>query len=152
MIGTESKLWKILDQASQDAGVFTRIETSTAVGIADVEYVAQPWHGWLELKTASMPRAGKPFSLHSPFTIAQCSWLVSHNAPRHFLRSWVLIGVIGARRWKQFILLPAQHTVHLIHVRKSPAHEWLLKRKGVFYSTAIQDIVASIQREKEKGI
>ena len=67
MIGTESKLRQTLDAASDDAKhTLTRIETSTIDGVSDVEYVASPWHGWIELKTANWPRCGKPFHFTRP--------------------------------------------------------------------------------------
>ena len=142
MIGTEQRLWRIMKtETDLTPHKFTRIETSTVEGVADVEYVAHPWQGWIELKTANLPRIGRAFFLHSPFTLAQCSWLLAHDAPKYHMRSWLLLGLIGSRTWKGFVLFPATMTTHLLHVRKSPAHDWLLNRKGVKLCTKMHEVV-----------
>lgn len=146
MIGTESRLWEVLQGAAREArGRFTRIETAaTSAGVADVEYVLLPWHGWIELKTCAPPRRGRPFNLHCPFTISQCSWLVSHHAPAHRLRSYVLIGVTGPRTWSRFVLVSAPASTHLLATRKGLAHEKLLTAKGVWSATTLQGVIAAL--------
>jgi hypothetical protein len=148
MIGTEQRLWKVLkrsaDAVKKDS--FTRIETATVDGVSDVEYVLYPWHGWVELKTVTWPRQGKPFSLHTPFTLAQCTWLLNHDNVGLHMRSWLLIGVVGARTWKRFILVPANLSTFLLHVRKAPAHEKLLGMAGIISADNTDDIVYQIRR------
>lgn len=142
MIGTESKLWDSLKRvAEKDC---TRIETNIAAGVSDVDYVRPNFHGWIELKTAHQPRPGRPYSLHCPFTLAQCTWLNRHHKPFQGLRSWVLLGIQGTRTWAKFILIPAPLTTHILQSRKAPAHEWLLKRKGVHELQDIREVMTVI--------
>lgn len=109
MIGTEKALWRALSNASQPRDLFTRIETgATAPGVSDVEYVLRDTgqHGWVELKTFATDRDDKSISLHAPFTFAQASWLLSHHMPEHRMYSWLLLGRLGPRTWKELILVP----------------------------------------------
>ena len=142
MIGTESKLWGVLKSAGKHD--FTRIETSIAAGVADVEYVRPNFHGWVELKTAHQPRPGRPYALHCPLTVAQCTWLVRHHKPFQGLRSWVLLGILGTHTWAKFILISAPLTTHILQSRKAPAHERLLKRKGIYELETIRDVMTVI--------
>jgi hypothetical protein len=146
VISTEQRLWQVVKKQTDKlpAVTYTRIETGTIDGVSDIEYVAPPWCGWIELKTARMPRAGKPFSLQSDFTLLQCDWLLRHHVLSQRLRSWVLLGVVGQRTWKEFVLFPAPLTTYLLRARKGPAHEWLLARKGVVCCGAIREAIAAI--------
>lgn len=111
MIGTEKRLWatlKATNEKSEDARMkMTRIETSTVTGVSDIEYVSPKtgWHGWIELKTSSTKKLDAAIRLHHPLSLQQLAWLVSHNAPQYHLRSWLLVGFLGARTWREFALL-----------------------------------------------
>ena len=127
MSGTESALWEHLLRAAgrKPAQAFVkslaRIETgSTRGGVSDVEYVIDRWHGWVELKTASVVREDSLLSLHCPFTLQQYQWLVTHHAPADRMRSWLLIGRMGPRTWLEWFLLPPSASVQFLHVRKPP--------------------------------
>lgn len=145
MISTESKLWKLLRQTVKAAcpeHKYTRIETGgTVEGVSDIEYAAFPWRGWIELKTAIWPRPGRPFRLQSAYTLAQCSWQVSHHDLASNLRSWVLIGIVGIRTWRSFILIPAPLTTHLIQGRKNLPHERLLSFPGILCKQHLRDVL-----------
>lgn len=131
---TETKLWK----AIRCEGM-TRIESGgTHEGIADVEYVLPPWHGWLELKITYWPRKPRdPFYLQSPYTLMQAIWLLKHQRPTEHLRSWLLLGVgdTTGSRWSAFILIPPKVALRLMEGRKPPGHMVLLKLPGVRLDT-----------------
>ena len=150
MIGTESRLWEVLKASvARFPGRFTRIESGTVDGISDVEYILPPWHGWIELKTLHWPRKGRPFSLHCPFTLSQCSWLLDHHRPADNLRSWLLLGVVGPRTWARFILIRAPLTTHLLEIRQGPPHEWLLGLDGVRDSRQMSGVIATLRGHRE---
>lgn len=149
MNGTEARLWKVLSGAANANGYedsFTRVESSTVDGISDVEYVikGKPWHGWIELKTVNMPLMRRPFSLHTPFTLAQMAWLIRHDDHAHYLRSWLMLGVIGARTWKYFVLVPAKLSIYFVNVRKGTPHEILLSMPGVLITNDIKEVLTTI--------
>lgn len=109
MIGTEKALWRALSNASGPRDLLTRVETGmTAGGVSDIEYVFRTTghHGWLELKTFATDRDDRPISLHTPFTFAQASWLMAHHMPELKMYSWLLLGRLGPRTWKELILVP----------------------------------------------
>lgn len=144
MIGTETKLWQTLHKAADAAHLYTRIETSTAAGVADVEYVAAPWHGWIELKTCAVLRETSRLTLESPYTLAQLGWLLKHHDPAHRLRSWLLVGFRGARTWREWWLLSPRASVALVHVRKAPSVREMRERKGIVYGATAQDVVNAV--------
>ncbi len=130
MIGTERALWRTLSAASDPRDQLTRIETGvTMTGVSDVEYVFRTTghHGWVELKTFAIERDDRPFTLHSPFTFAQASWLLLHHMPEHKLVSWLLLGRLGPRTWKEFILVPPDIAVtRLMEGRRRPTVDKLV--------------------------
>lgn len=144
MIGTETKLWKTLSAAAEESQVYTRIETSTATGVADVEYVASPWHGWIELKTCEVLRETSRLTLESPYTLAQLGWLLTHHDPAHHLRSWLLVGFRGARTWREWWLLSPRASAALVHVRKAPSVQEMRSRKGIVRAATAQDVVKAV--------
>lgn len=147
MISTEKRLWQVIKRGAKKHPThkYTRIETVTVDGVSDVEYSAPPWHGWLELKAANMPGVGRPFRLHSDFTLAQCSWLIAHHTPRNRIRSWMLIGIIGKRTWQGFVLISAPLTTHLIKGRKGCPHEQLFSYDGVRWFCEIREMYQIIE-------
>ncbi len=142
MIDTEAKLWAKLDAATKSRGLFTRIETSTVAGVSDVEYVMEPWCGWVELKTCNHPRPGKPYSPHSEFTLSQASWLLAHHNTRFYQSSWLLMGVIGPLTWREYILLEPTQALMLLRGRKIVSGENLCRwTKGVYVCKTMDDVV-----------
>ena len=151
MIGTESKLWDSLNVYSKDypEAHLARVESPITPGCSDVEYTRLgPWNGWIELKTASRPRPGKAFTLHSPFTFAQAAWLLTHQNEKARQRSWMLIGVLGMHTWKGFVLVEPTPALKLLSVRKSEPHEEFLRRKGVEWLGTMKDVLKRIRSEK----
>ena len=130
MIGTETALWRALRGARERRDLFTRVETGeTASGVSDVEYVlrASGHHGWIELKTFSTERDDRTIRLHSPFTFPQASWLLSHHMPERKLISWLLLGRLGPRTWRELILVPPDIAVtHLMSGRSMASVEKLV--------------------------
>lgn len=114
MTRTEQDLWRVLRSAGDAAGypsrALTRFEVITANGVSDVEYVLAPYHGWIELKVSPTQRDDSLLRTGAPFTADQCQWLVSHHAPSHYMRSWLLIGMYSQRAWGDLILVPAPRT------------------------------------------
>lgn len=146
MIGTESKLWEALDSHAPNESTFTRIETITRLGVSDVEYALKPWHGWIELKTSSSRRNGR-LTLHSAFTLPQAQWLAVHHDPKHHMRSWLLIGFLGPRTWREFMLLPPNAAIHLVHVRKAPSYIMMRGHKGVVTCSTMDEVIATLKGE-----
>lgn len=148
MIGTESKLWKRMTMADLVAPLpsLRRIESAITPGASDVVYTGRVNAGWIELKTSAWPRARRPFTLHSPFTIEQSRWLLSHDNPTHHLRSWILLGVIGPRTWQRFILFNPQDSIALLQGRKGVAHEILLRRHAVREFFSMEEVLRSLDR------
>jgi hypothetical protein len=153
VIATESRLWQVLrDAAAEVPGTsYTRVETGlTHEGVADVEYVHRPWHGWVELKIGrTWPKPGKPFTLRHPFSMAQLTWLIWHHAPHYYLRSWLLVGFAGHQRWSSFLLLPPPQSVSLVEGRIPVPHEYVLARSGVAHRDRIEEVVKIIGAAKE---
>lgn len=150
MIGTESRLWQMLrDNVGEhyaDAH-FARIESPITPGCSDVHYALQPWTGWIELKTASKPRPHKPLSLHSPLTLAQASWLLHHRDTQNYQRSWLLIGLLGPRTWRGFLLVAPVPALKLLKVRKGEPFEDFLLRPEVYPLPTIKDVLKRIKRK-----
>lgn len=124
MTATESRLWRRLYTCARRMGrttLFTRIETSTCLGVADVEYVTPRLHGWIELKTTHTKQQDTPLALGSPFTVQQYNWLRAHDSPATNLRSWLLIGCHSATRWSSFILVPTQVAVRFLTKTHRPS-------------------------------
>jgi len=123
MIGTEKALWRSLSKASEPRDLLTRIETGeTASGVSDIEYVFRHTgrHGWVELKTFSTDRNDKPITLHTPFTFGQASWLLAHNIPEQKLFSYLLLGRLGPRTWREMFLVPADIAVTKMMMKRRP--------------------------------
>ena len=148
MISTESKLWQHLvgevEHQEPDAA-FHRFESPITPGASDVHYVTAHWCGWIELKTAAWPRGKDPLRLHSPFTLAQATWSLNHHAPQRHLRSWLLVGIIGPRTWKGFVLCNPANAVQLLNVRSSMPLQRFLLRVGVYHHVSIVDVVLRIR-------
>jgi hypothetical protein len=67
------------------------------------------------LKVSTTARDTSLLRFGTPFTAEQCTWLLAHNNPQRYLRSWLLIGMqTGAGAWREFILLPAPATTVLL--------------------------------------
>jgi hypothetical protein len=120
MIATETKMWERLKNTA--AKVFpsfqlTRIESDTGLGISDVEYVADNWNGWIELKVTTVVRPSSRIALHCPFTMHQYIWLATHTRHNRFRRSWLLIGRAGDRAWKEWLLVPSDQSIRLCNTR-----------------------------------
>ena len=152
MIGTESKLWKRMTDVNAEGGwtrlrSLDRIESPITPGASDIVYSGRVNSGWIELKTASWPRAGRAFTLHSPFTAAQSTWLLSHHNPAHNQRSYLLLGIIGPRTWREFILFDARTAVALLQGRAGVPHEKLLKRIGVRQFSSMSDLIEALDEE-----
>ena len=130
MIGTEAALWRALRGARTRRDLLTRVETGeTASGVSDVEYVLRSsgHHGWIELKTFSTDNETRALRLHSPFTFAQASWLLSHHIPERKLVSWLLLGRLGPRTWRELILVPPDiAATHLMSGRSMASIEKLV--------------------------
>jgi hypothetical protein len=147
VIATEAALWGVLQgTAAQYLDTcYTRVETGlTHGGVSDVEYVHRPWHGWIELKVARWPRPGHAFRLQHPFSMAQLTWLSTHHRPATYLRSWLLVGFAGTRRWTAFLLLPPVAAACLVDGGKAHPHEYVLTRPGAILQSAIGDAVSAI--------
>jgi hypothetical protein len=153
MIGTESKLWQhlrteIAEQVPRAA--FDRIESPITPGASDVHYVMKPWSGWIELKTAAWPRRiNRGITLHSPFSLSQLGWLLMHHDRAHHLRSWLLIGIIGPRTWRNFLLCEPTPSTRLLAIRKATALELFLTLPGVYNIPDIKNVVARIRCNHE---
>lgn len=74
----ETQVYEWLSKNLPDLNHVTRIETTTAPGVPDVNFVCQKREGWLELKVGS---AGANFP-HEQMTVevrtAQLSWISEH--------------------------------------------------------------------------
>lgn len=151
MIGTESRLWQVMEHAVSQCykdACFTRVESPITPGCSDVEYTRMgPWKGWIELKTANVPRARRGVRLHSPFTFAQAAWLLTHQNEKTWQRSWLLIGLIGPRTWRSFVLVDPVQALKLLSVRKSEAHEEFFARKGVHMLKSMKEVLLRIRSE-----
>lgn len=149
MIGTESKLWENLQNAAKGTSChMTRIETSTCNGVSDVEYVTDNWHGWIELKTCSIQRDTSLFTLHSPYTTAQAQWLIDHHDPDKNLRSWLLIGRIGSRTWKEYILIPPRQSIVCLHIRKASRATTVFGKPGVIRCLDSHSVIEVLRGRK----
>jgi hypothetical protein len=148
MIGTESKLWQSMSRYREQFKSLTRIESPIVCGIPDVEYVSPFAHGWIELKTASPPLKGKKYFLHSYFTLAQSSWLLSHHQPTNNLRSYLLLGVLGPRTWRRFVLLEPNAALLLVKGWVGIPHEELESRPGVIVTRSIEEVMARISSKR----
>ncbi len=144
MIGTESKLWRSMSRYREQFKSLTRIESPIVCGIPDVEYVSPFANGWIEIKTASPPLKGKKYFLHSYFTMAQCSWLLSHHQPSNNLRSYLLLGVLGPRTWRRFVLLEPKAALLLVKGWVGIAHEELETRAGVIVARSMDEVMGRI--------
>lgn len=121
-----------------------RIESPITPGASDVVYVGHKYHGWIELKTTQKPRPRRPFSLHSPYTLTQNEWLLAHNDPKQSLRSWLLLGIIGPRTWRGFVLVDPKNSVALLQGRKGIPHEELINRPGVRQYETIKEFMLGL--------
>lgn len=141
MTGTETALWRALSKAQQPRDLFTRIETGGTVGgVSDVEYVlrASGHHGWIELKTFSTDDDTRAIRLHSPFTFPQASWLLAHHMPERKLISWLLLGRLGPRTWRELILVPPDIAVtHLMSGRRTASVEKLIAARTTMSPHAV---------------
>lgn len=148
MIGTESKLWETLERAAKGTDCnMNRIETTTRNGVSDVEYVTPKWNGWIELKTSSAMKDSSKLTLHCPYTSWQLQWLLDHDKPTRNLRSWLLIGRIGSRTWKEFLLLPPRLSVACLQFRKVPRIDKLCETKGVIRCADAHEVIHTLKGE-----
>lgn len=149
MNGTESKLWRRMAEMNEALGYpirsLRRFESPITPGASDVEYVAKKYCGWIELKTCSMPRAERPFTLHCAFTVAQSEWLLSHSMTK-CQRSWLMLGVLGPRTWRRFILVDPENAIALIAGRDGIPHEELLIRSAVRAYDRMEDLLRGLDR------
>jgi hypothetical protein len=142
MNATEGKLWDDLQTLAKDAGILmTRMEVTTAVGVGDVEYVADRCHGWIELKIAGRVHEAKT---QSEYTLAQAQWLLSHHKPRVFLRSWLLCAHPGPNAWWYFTLLEPQASLALLNHREPKTWKKLHALPGVQVLTTLEDVLILI--------
>ena len=155
MIGTEQKVWEGLRKAAEQIDgrfTLTRIETLTRVGVSDVEYASSHAHGWVEIKTSSSRETGN-LVLHHPFSIAQQQWLSLHHDPKRYLHSWLLVGVLGARTWRELLLLPPAVSIQLVHVRPAPLYEHIMDDARVVRCKDMHQVARAIyQPSKEKEL
>jgi hypothetical protein len=146
MIGTESKLWDNLQNAAKGTSCnMTRIETSTCNGVSDVEYVTSNWHGWIELKTSSAQRETSLLNLHTPYTSAQLQWLLDHHDVERHLRSWLVIGRVGVRTWREYLLIPPRESVICMQFRKVSRVIDVQQKHGVIRCATAHDVIAALQ-------
>ncbi len=134
MIGTERALWRAMRAEVARGDKFTRIETAdTATGVSDVEYVlnGNTRTGWVELKTCSPSTDLSPFTLHHPLAFSQLKWLLMHHDPSKHQVCWVLVGRLGARRWKEFWLVEPSSAVSLLEGRQKHTVAAFSAKKGV---------------------
>lgn len=121
---TEKQLWermrrRLIDRTLQMA----RIETSTHLGVSDVEYVGDAAHGWVELKVAKATITLKPLRFQEEFKISQQAWLLGHHKPEIGLRSYLLIAVVQAYATREWILSTPYNACRSYR-DKSPWGEW----------------------------
>jgi hypothetical protein len=149
MISTESKLWRSLKERHEhEFKALERLESPITLGCSDVIYRATRAAGFIELKTCNTPPRGKPFYLHSPFTLAQSTWLCSFHNPKQSLYSYLLIAVIGVRTWKEFLLIEPQSAMFLLAGWRGVAHEKFLKKRGIFRCEQLENVVQIITDRK----
>lgn len=146
MIGTETKLWKHLQQRGELLGseCFDRIESPITPGASDVTYAGALFSGWIELKTAAMPRPGNPLKLKCEFTMNQFIWLINHHDSKKHLQSWVLIGFPGSSAWRGFCLVSAPVASFLLEDRRISFCDFL-KRSGVYFDKSIATTLQRIR-------
>jgi hypothetical protein len=151
--GTEKALWTRLQgvaletSSRTETGMhFTRIECSSALGVSDVEYVMLPRHGWIELKAATSKGDSKPLRLHEPFKATQAQWLISHHSPANNLHSFLLVGIMGQREWKEYLVLTARASLALLHRRLAPTYGTLKQTPGVVHCTNMKSVLRAISR------
>lgn len=150
MIGTEQKLWQRMRDTAPKALEMTRIETPTRAGVSDVEYVVRGGvHGWIELKTSSTKNESSLLTLHTPLTLQQLTWLLSHHNPKTHLCSWLLIGFLGPRTWRMFMLVPPKHATGLLHMRRAPLLHDLLRRPEVSTFTNVRLMLDFVAKRAE---
>ena len=152
MNGTESRLWDKMKEHDAVLKSLRRIESPITPGASDVEYVGARQHGWIELKTAAQPRKGRPYSLHCDFTVAQSEWLLAHDHPPTNLRSFLLIGILGPRTWREFVLIDARNSIALIKGRDGVPHEELLKRKGVDVFVVMRQLIDRLDKGEMRDV
>lgn len=151
MMKTEKQLWKSIDRevtgaASLHPGErFTRIETATALGVSDVEYVTRDWHGWIELKVSLTVGEASRIALGSSFTAEQWNWLTLHHRPSQNLRSWLLIGFGGAVRWRGLLLVAPMSAIPFLSVSDAPSLQAIQRRPGVYQARTIAEALARVR-------
>lgn len=146
--GTETALWASLAGALRSRLVpdgkrlrFTRIECTTMLGVSDVEYIATPYNGWIELKVADYRGENNPLRLHEPLKATQLEWLITHSDYPHNLSSYLLVGVLGATTWRELLLLPAGQAATLLHNRLAPSVAVLRTLTGVISAPGPKGII-----------
>lgn len=152
MIGTESKLWENLERAAKGTDcTMNRIETTTRNGVSDVEYVTPEWHGWIELKTSSAQRDNSLLTLHTPYTSQQLQWLLDHDDRDHSLRSWLLIGRVGVRTWKEYLLMTPRASVMCMQFRKVSRVSDVYDKQGVIRCATAHEVIQILKGEVTVG-
>lgn len=147
---TEAQLWRTFEGAARGTDVeLTRIETSTVVGVSDVEYVTPLWHGWIETKVALTKRDTTPLKCTHPLTLEQYGWIVRHHGVTRSLRSWVLIGLGGAPRWRGFLLVPAPQAWHVCGEASGEAQRPSLDELDKYRVDKIEDVIKIIWGDDE---
>lgn len=153
MIGTENKLWDNIGRAAKGTDCnMNRIETTTRDGVSDIEYVAQGkrkkvWHGWIELKTSSAQKDSSKLTLHTPYTPAQVQWLLDHDNPEQNMRSWLLIGRVGVRTWKEYLLITPRASVMCMQFREVPRVADVYNKQGVIRCATAHEVIQVLKGE-----
>ena len=151
MIRTESRVWQKLKTYGDRFTSLERVESPITIGCSDVSYVGPSTSGWIELKTCNWPAPRKPIYLHAPFTLAQSNWLREHHDPEHNLHSYLLIAVVGARTWKEFLLIDPNPATFLLAGWRGMAHERLLTKRGVRRCATLDDVVNVVTNRRRKA-
>lgn len=100
----EQKLWAQLKEAMDPWWLADRIESRTTNGIPDVAFTIVHFHGWIELKTATLSADKTKYKLRYPLTERQKHWI--HTRGRHTEKVFILIRVDFSKNYSEFYLMP----------------------------------------------
>jgi hypothetical protein len=151
MMRTEKQLWKSIDREQGTTATrylgekFTRIETGTALGVSDVEYVTHDWHGWIELKVSLTVGETSRITFGSEFTAEQWNWLTLHHRPKQNLRSWLLIGFGGTARWRSLLLVAPMSAIPFLSLSEAPSLQAIQRRPGVYRARTLAEALDRIR-------
>lgn len=110
-------MWDKLRAVVREPDHVTRIETSTALGVSDVEYVIGTYHGWLELKRSTAKLSSSKIALSTDYTTQQYQWLLAHHRPQNNLCSFLVIGRMFKAPVVEWFVIPAIHTAMVLLVK-----------------------------------